>query len=75
VPAWPETQMLTYEKEVLGFYVTSNPLSKHADMISVYSSLNTSQLSPKFEGREVVIGGMITKIRNIVTKNGKNAGA
>jgi DNA polymerase-3 subunit alpha len=75
VPAWPETQMLTYEKEVLGFYVTSNPLSKHADMIDAYSSLHTSQLSAKHEGREVVIGGMIVRIRNIVTKNGRNAGA
>jgi DNA polymerase-3 subunit alpha len=75
VPAWPETQMLTYEKEVLGFFVTSNPLSKHAEMISVYSSLHTNQLNAKLEGREVTIGGMITRIRNIVTKNGRNAGA
>ena len=75
VPAWPEMQMLTYEKDVLGFYVTSNPLSRHADIIDAYSSLHTSQLSHKHEGREVVIGGMIVKIRNIVTKNGRNAGA
>ena len=75
VPAWPEMQMLTYEKDVLGFYVTSNPLSKHAEMISVYSNIHTSQLSNRQEGREVIIGGMITRIRNIVTKNGRNAGA
>lgn len=75
VPAWPETQMLTYEKEVLGFYVTCNPLSRHADLIDAYSTLHTNQLSTKQEGREVVIGGLITKIRNIVTKNGRNAGA
>lgn len=75
VPAWPEMQMLTYEKEALGFYVTSNPLSKHAELIDAYSNLHTNQLSVKHEGREVVIGGMIKKIRNIVTKNGRNAGA
>ena len=75
VPPWGEQQMLLYEKEVLGFYVTSNPLSKHADMISVYSTVNTSQLTHKSEGREVVIGGMVAKIRHIVTKNGRNAGA
>ncbi len=75
VPAWPETLMLQYEKEALGFYVTSNPLSKYADMIDAYSSVHTNQLSNKHEGREVVLGGMIVKIRNIVTKNGKNAGA
>ncbi len=75
VQPWGEQQMLLYEKEVLGFYVTSNPLSKHADVISVYSNANTSQLTHKSEGREVVIGGMITKIRHIVTRNGRNAGA
>ncbi|MCE5187254.1 MAG: DNA polymerase III subunit alpha [Planctomycetaceae bacterium] len=75
VPPWPEQQMLQYEKEVLGFYVTSNPLSKQADLISVYSTVNTSQLTDKAEGREIVIGGMVTKIRNMVTKNGRNAGA
>jgi DNA polymerase-3 subunit alpha len=67
--------MLQFEKDVLGFYVTSNPLSKHADMISVYSTVNTSQLTQKSEGRSVVIGGMVMKIRHLVTKNGRNAGA
>jgi DNA polymerase III subunit alpha len=75
VPAWPEMQMLTYEKEVLGFYVTSNPLSKYADMIEVYSSANTSQLEEKGENNTVVIGGMVTKIRQMVTRNGRNVGA
>jgi DNA polymerase-3 subunit alpha len=75
VSPWPEPQMLQYEKEVLGFYLTSNPLSKQAELISVYSTVNTSQLTQKAEGREVIIGGMVAKIRQIVTKNGKNAGA
>src|SRR4030042_4732217 len=65
VPAWPETQMLTYEKEVLGLYVTKNPLSKHADTISVYGSANTSELTGEEAGQILVIGGMVTKIRNI----------
>ena len=75
VPAWSETQMLTYEKEALGFYVTSNPLSRDAEVISIYSTANTGNLNEKNNGREVVVGGMIVKVRNIVTKNGRNAGA
>jgi DNA polymerase-3 subunit alpha len=75
VPAWPETQMLAYEKEVLGLYVTKNPLSRHADTIGVYSTANTSELSEEKAGQTVVIGGMVQKIRNIVTRNGRNAGA
>jgi DNA polymerase-3 subunit alpha len=67
--------MLQFEKDVLGFYVTSNPLSKHAKMIDIYSSANTARLNSKSQGREVIIGGMIMKIRHMVTKNGRNAGA
>jgi DNA polymerase-3 subunit alpha len=75
VPAWPELQMLTYEKQVLGFYVTSNPLSKHAETISLYSTTDSSRLADCAEGQEVVMGGMVAKIRYRVTKNGRNAGA
>ncbi|MEJ5259943.1 MAG: DNA polymerase III subunit alpha [Anaerohalosphaeraceae bacterium] len=75
VPAWSEQQMLSYEKEVLGFYVTSNPLSKHAQIIELYSTSNTAKLRLLRQEQEVIVGGMITKIRYTVTKNGKNAGA
>jgi DNA polymerase-3 subunit alpha len=75
VPAWSETQMLAYEKQVLGFYVTSNPLSRYAETISVYSTANSSTVAELEQGREVVIGGMVTRIRYNLTKNGRNAGA
>jgi DNA polymerase-3 subunit alpha len=45
VAPWPELQMLAYEKEVLGFYVTSNPLSQHAEAINDYSTTNTARLA------------------------------
>jgi DNA polymerase-3 subunit alpha len=75
VPPWPEMQMLSYEKEVLGFFITSNPLSQHAELISAYSSSNSKGLERLGQDAEVVIGGMITKVRQIITKNGRNAGA
>jgi DNA polymerase-3 subunit alpha len=75
VPPWPEAQMLAYEKEVLGFYVTSNPLSHHAQTIDVYSSTDTSHLAEVSQDKEVLIGGMVTKIRYNLTKTGRNAGA
>jgi len=75
VPPWPEPQMLAYEKQVLGFYVTSNPLSHHAENINLYSTHNSSQLGQANEGQQVVIGGMIAKIRYNLTKTGRNAGS
>jgi DNA polymerase-3 subunit alpha len=67
--------MLMYEKEVLGFYVTSNPLSHCAETINIFSNINTAQIAETTQEREVTLGGMITKIRFNLTKTGKNAGS
>ena len=60
--------------EVLGFYVTSNPLSHHAEEINAFSKCNTAELN-RYSGEKITIGGMVAKIRNIVTKQGRNAGS
>jgi DNA polymerase-3 subunit alpha len=75
VPPWPEPQLLAYEKAVLGFYVTSNPLSHHAEEIDDYSTTNTGHLAQTNGEKEVVVGGMITRVRYNVTKSGRNAGS
>ena len=75
VMPWPEAQMLAFEKQVLGFYVTSNPLSHCAEKIDFYSTVNSSELAGCGQDNEVVIGGMITKTRYHITKKGRNAGA
>jgi DNA polymerase-3 subunit alpha len=75
VPPLPEPQMLAFEKQVLGFYVTSNPLSHHAETINIYSTHNSSQLADANQGRQIVIGGMIGKIRYNIIKSGRNAGS
>ncbi|MHC4228538.1 MAG: DNA polymerase III subunit alpha, partial [Planctomycetota bacterium] len=75
VAPWPEPQMLAYEKEVLGFYVTSNPLSHHAEEINIYSTHNSSQLAETNGEKQAVIGGMIMKTRYNLTKTGRNAGS
>jgi DNA polymerase-3 subunit alpha len=75
VAPWPEAQMLAYEKSVIGFYVTSNPLSRHAETIDAYSTVNTKKLDKCPQDEEIAIGGMITKIRQHITKKGRNAGS
>jgi DNA polymerase-3 subunit alpha len=75
VPPWPEPQMLAYEKQVLGFYVTSNPLSHHAETINLYSTLDASQLADSTQDKQIIIGGIIAKIRYHLTRKGRNAGS
>jgi DNA polymerase-3 subunit alpha len=74
VPPWPEAVMLAYEKQVVGFYLTKNPLSHCAETINIYSSHDSSQLADCSQAQFVVIGGMITKIRYLLTKKGARAG-
>ncbi len=72
---WPEPLMLAYEKKVLGFYVTSNPISHHAEEINIFSTHNSSELTELNGDKQIVIGGMITKIRYNLTKSGRNPGS
>jgi DNA polymerase-3 subunit alpha len=72
---WPEQMMLMYEKEVLGFYVTSNPLSHCAETINIFSNINTAQIAETSQEREVTLGGLVSKVRYNLTKTGKNAGS
>ncbi|MGE4285449.1 MAG: DNA polymerase III subunit alpha [Phycisphaerae bacterium] len=74
VPAWPEMTMLNYEKDVLGMFVTSNPLSKYADTITAYSTAHSDEIEKLAPDTELVIGGMISELRVRPVQSGRNAG-
>ena len=75
VAPWPESQMLQFEKEALGMYVTSHPLAQFAEHIDRYSTAHSHELSEMAANAEVIIGGIISRIRFMVTKNGRGAGS
>ena len=35
---WSETEKLNYEKDVLGFYLSGNPLDKHVDDLTIFTN-------------------------------------
>ena len=75
VTPWPQAKLLQYEKEVLGMYVTDHPLAEFAERIHFYSTCHTNTLKQLSSNSEMVIGGIITRVRYCVTKNGRGAGA
>jgi DNA polymerase-3 subunit alpha len=75
VAPWPQPQLLQYEKEVLGMYVTSHPLAEYAEQIHYYSNANSTTLGQVGYSADVTIGGIIARVRYCVTKNGRAAGA
>ena len=72
---WPEHELLQHEKEVLGLYVSGHPLAQHAEMIRHFATADASDLRDFRQDAEVVLGGLITSVRPILTKSGRNAGS
>jgi DNA polymerase-3 subunit alpha len=69
LPAIPTSEQLIWERELLGIYLSSHPLSDYENILSE-KSLPFSEIKPVLEGMSVDLGGSITDIREITTKNG-----
>jgi DNA polymerase-3 subunit alpha len=67
-PDWPQNQRLNFEKEVIGFYLSSHPLTQHSGELSGYATHKVADLRELGDGAEVLIGGMIGSIKKSATK-------
>jgi DNA polymerase-3 subunit alpha len=70
IEEWSENQLLTYEKEVLGFYITGHPLTRYEEDIKRYANTNTLDIVEFNDGAEIKIGGMVSSIKEINTRKG-----
>ena len=70
-PATP-TEKLTWEKELIGFYLSDHPLKAHAQTIAYYKAKPIAELMSNKSGAAIVrTAGIVTKMRKIITKNGQ----
>ena len=74
VEPWPNADLLSYEKEAMGFYVSSHPLDEHRDAISRFGTARVDDLADLPAETKVVVGGMLTRVRHTLVKNGRSAG-
>jgi len=65
---WPESQKLAFEKTLLGFYVSGHPLARYERSLKMLATTTSRQLLQMEESTMVVIGGMLTKIKQTTTK-------
>ena len=71
LPEWPESELLAFEKEVLGLYVSSHPLAKFAKILERYQTCRLGDLASFREGQEVILGGRVDIVKLHVTQRGK----
>jgi len=67
VNEWPEPQLLAFEKEMLGFYVSGHPLARYAQNLKRFAS-STTDLSQRSDNEEIKIVGLIVKIKQTTTR-------
>ncbi|VAV84378.1 DNA polymerase III alpha subunit [hydrothermal vent metagenome] len=65
-----EHELLTFEKETLGFYITSHPLESCKRDLKIYSTASTEGLGEVRSGSEASVGGIVSQLRETVTKKG-----
>lgn len=65
----PERERLQWERELLGLYLSSHPLDPY-DAYFSEQTLPLNELTKSMDGKTATIGGIITTLRTITTKNG-----
>jgi len=71
-PATPATnfEKLGWEKELLGLYVSSHPLNGFKKLFEKRTT-PISKIDAGFVDKKLVLGGLISSVKKIITKNGK----
>ncbi len=78
LPEYNEKALLSMEKEMVGVYLSGHPLSEYENILEKYATTNSNEISEirdaneetvLYDGSRVVIGGIIIKKQNKITKN------
>lgn len=65
---WPEPELLSFEKDMLGFYVSGHPLARYAQQLKRFVSSSIGVLHQHKDEDEIKIVGLIVKIKNTITR-------
>ena len=71
VEEWTEHQVLTFEKEALGFYLTGHPLAQYEELLSQYTNDTIAAINNLRSKREVRFAGVAAGMREIMTRRGE----
>ena len=64
-PATPE-EILAWEKEHLGMYVSSHPLERYSEVLRNFSAIR--EFTAEHEGNTVTVAGLMAKLKRTLTK-------
>lgn len=66
---YTDRERLAWERELMGLYISAHPLDNY-DGYFEEQTVSLSHILPEVDGKKVVIGGLVSKVRTIVIKSG-----
>ncbi|TCZ75311.1 DNA polymerase III subunit alpha [Paenibacillus albiflavus] len=70
IRAYTQTQILEFERELLGLFISGHPLDAHDETMEQLNVDPLHHLQEYAEGADVVIAGMVAGVKTIITKKG-----
>lgn len=70
ITACSQQEQLLWERELLGIYLSQHPLASYEVLLSEHT-VPLNSLKSEHDGKSVNVGGAITDVREISTKNGQ----
>ncbi len=67
-PEWDRKELLSIEKDTLGFYITGHPLHGYAEKLKLVTNVNSTGLSSKRDKDTITIAGVISTLTERLTK-------
>lgn len=64
-----DKERLTWERELLGLYISAHPLDNY-DAYFSEQTVPVSEMTQDIDGKALTIGGLVSAVRTIVTKSG-----
>jgi len=66
----PKEQLLSFEKELLGFYLTEHPMTRRMEELLREGATPISDITRERVGDKIRLGGMVMAVKRITTKAG-----
>ena len=71
----PQPQLLAWEKELLGTYISEHPFSRAARTLGRYTSHRCAEVGTDLAGQDAILAGLVVGVRPLQTKQGKTFAA
>lgn len=68
IQEFSDQEKLSFEKELLGFFLTDHPLTREMEILNNISTHTFEEIPEAPEGSRIKIGGLVSSIKKIITK-------